>query len=430
MPTFLLALRNLILLRERHSLIALSILLISSLITLITGTLYGSLEAVKIKAGRYFAGTAAITGYEKMVHKISEPEALIKVLGDAKLPIRTASARSSSYNENALLFFNGETIRQRKLIGIDFFTEGAEFRTLAFREGGWESLSTPEGENGILISAPASRLLGCRVGDNITLSLTTDRGQYNSARLIVRGIFNETSLFGYVTYMRRVDLNRLLAREPGFATDIAVYAKDGINVERFAADIRGTLASRFDVFPLFSSREERDAALATNRIDGEKYVVLSQNAQLAEIKQLLDALRTVAYFTLAIFLVIVMVGILNTYRVLVHERTKEIGTLRAIGMGQIRVRALFLTEAALLALISSFAGLVFGILLFRLLALIDLSFIPAAGMFLERGHLRFSLNPLVMLLNLGVLVTAALLAAWGPSRHAARIEPAQALRSA
>lgn len=424
-----LSIRNLILRHKRHVLIALSILVVSSLITLITGTLYGSLESIKVKAGRYFAGTSSITGYMDLIPFIREPKNIIQILSDTILPIRTIAARTVYYYDDAVLFFNGQTIRQRKLIGIDFSAEGREFNTLAFQEGGWESLATDNGKDGILISTIASRILGCRIGDDLTLSLKTNSGQFNTARLIVQGIFDETSLFGFVAYMRQEDLNHLITPNGDYATDIAVYAKEGIDGERFTEDIRRELSFHFDVFPHIHSREERDIILFTSGMNYEKYAVLSQNAQLAEIKQLLDALQAVTYFTLTIFIVIVMVGILNSYRVLVHVRTKEIGTLRAMGMERNQVRKLFLTEAAILAFISSFVGLLLGVLLFRLLSLVDLSFIPASGLFLEKGRIRFLLNPVILLVNISVIVASAVVAAWGPSTHAARIEPAEALRS-
>jgi ABC-type lipoprotein release transport system permease subunit len=80
-------------------------------------------------------------------------------------------------------------------------------------------------------------------------------------------------------------------------------------------------------------------------------------------------------------------------------------------------------------LISSVLGLMLGISLFRLLSLINFSFIPAAGLFLEGGHLRFSLDPKTLVANVGLMLAAALFAAWGPSRQAAHIVPADALRN-
>ena len=65
--------------------------------------------------------------------------------------------------------------------------------------------------------------------------------------------------------------------------------------------------------------------------------------------------------SLGIFLVlllIIMVGITNTFRMVLIERVKEIGTMRAFGMQQNTVKAIFLLEALFLGLFGGLAGLV------------------------------------------------------------------------
>jgi ABC-type lipoprotein release transport system permease subunit len=426
---FMLALRNLYLQRKRHTLIAFAIMMGFALITVITGTASGSLESVRKKASRYFSGNASITGYSGSFAKITDPTRVIDVLHQSRLPIELIAGRTVYSKSDAKLFFNGETVRQRKLIGVDFSLEGPEFSDLQFTQGTWEDLASEAGKDGILISVAAAKILGCRVGDDLMLYLTTDSGQYNTARLFVRGVFNETSLFGYVAYMRRADLNRLLLRQSNEVTDIAVYAKASVEGEQFAEDVRVTLSNYFRVFPHFGSREERDKAVFYGSSKEETLAVLSQNAQLAQIKQLLDALLAVTYFTLAFFIIIIMVGILNTYRILVLERIKEIGTLRAIGMRKTQILFLFLFEAAILALVSSLVGFILGYVLLRILAIFNFSFIPAAGMFLKGGHFLFILDPRLVLTNVVTMVVAAVFAAFTPSNHAAHIAPAAAMRN-
>jgi putative ABC transport system permease protein len=420
--------RNLILQRKRYFLILCAILACFAIITIVAGLSGGALSAVKSKAARYFAGNVSVTGYLHAWPRLSRPQAIIDHLLASSLQTKIVSPRTS-YNLDASLFFNGETIRQRKLVGIDFAREGSEFAGLQFTQGGWESLAVDAGRDNILISVAAAKLLGCRVGDEVLLSVIADTGQYNTANLIVSGIFNETSLFGYIAYMRIIDLNRILAMAPDSATDIAVYAQKGVDLERFAEEVRLALAESYKVFPRFASREERDMELAKGSNNEETLAVLSQNAQLAQIKQLVDALFIVAYFTMAIFIVIVMVGILNTYRVLVHERTREIGVMRALGMSRRDVRFVFLAEAGLLSLFSSLIGLALGALSLHVLRIFNFSAVPAAGIFLEAGQLRILLDPSIIVVNILVMVSAALVAAWGPANKASLISPVEAMRS-
>ncbi len=64
---------------------------------------------------------------------------------------------------------------------------------------------------------------------------------------------------------------------------------------------------------------------------------------------------------LFILLVIVVIGIMNTLAIAIRERTREIGTLRAIGMQRRAVLRLFLLESALLGLAGVVGGALVGV---------------------------------------------------------------------
>jgi len=428
MATLFLAMRNLALQRKRYMMIALAVALGFALITLLSGAAYGAMDTVKAKASRYFSGHVSVIGYVNGANGLEDPARVEATLFAARLPVRTMSRRTSYNRTDASLFFGGETVRQRKLVGIDFAVERDELQNLAFKEGSIDAMLGDGGRDGILISVSAARLMGARVGDDVNLYLTTDTGQYNTATLVVRGVFEETSLFGYVAYMRNEDLNRLILRAPDAATDIALYAAAGANVDRLAEDARLALSTEFSVYSRLATKDALYAAMAADSA-GQKIAVLTLDAHLAQIKDLLDAFLLITYFVLVVFVLIVMVGIVNTYRVLVYERTKEIGTMRALGMGRPGVLMLFLYEAIGLALVASLAGFLLGALLLWIAGLVDLSAVPAAGMFTRRGRLAFFMNARVIAGNLALMVGSVALAALGPARQAASTRPADAMRS-
>lgn len=414
--------------KRRYALIALAVALGSALITLLSGAAYGALGAIEAKAARYFAGHVSITGYNWGWAFLSQRAELLENLAGSGLPIRVAAPRTVYYRDSQLLF-GGEYVRQRRLVGIEFEREYDELRGLYFSEGALEAMLGPAGQDGILISRPAARLLGARVGDEVTLFLTTDSGQYNTATLVVRGVFEESSLFGYVSYMRNADLNRLLLREPDAATDLALYAQRGVDHRRLAEAVRVYLSASFKVFPPLPSKAELNAALYAG-YEGEHLAVLSLDAHLAQIRELLDAFLLLTYFVLGVFAAVVMVGVLNTYRVIVYERTRELGTLRALGLGRLGVVGLLAFEALVLGLAAGLAGLAAGAMGFWALGLLDLSGLPAAGLFTERGRLTFYLDARLVAMNLGLLCLAVLAAALGPALRAGRISPAEAMRDA
>ncbi|OHD26341.1 MAG: hypothetical protein A2Y38_00135 [Spirochaetes bacterium GWB1_59_5] len=427
MSIFFLALRNLLLQRKRYAMIGVAVLVGFALITVLSGAAYGAMDTVKAKAARYFAGHVSVTGFINGANGLEDPGRVEALLRESGLNVRTMSRRTAYNRSDASIFFGGETVRQRKLVGVSFSVERGELSNLAFSEGSLEAMFGEAGVDGILISESAAALMRCRVGDDVNLYLTTDAGQYNTVTLVVRGIFSETSLFGYVAYMRNEDLNRLLLRAPDAATDIALYADSSVDVDSLAENVRLLLGAEFSVYPTLKTKEDLYAAMAADGA-GQKIAVLTLDAHLAQIKSILDAFLVITYFVLAVFVLIVMMGILNTYRVIVYERTKEIGTMRALGMHRSSVSALFLFEALGLAVIASTGGLIVGVTVLWALRFIDIGTIPAAGMFTDQGRLGFYLSPGVLALNFAIMVGGVVTAALGPARKASMVRPADAMR--
>ena len=427
---FLFALRNLFLQRKRYALMALAVAVGFMLITVLTGLSYGALETIKTKAARYFSGHIIVYGFENTGMSIPDPKKYVDIINHSNLPLRTVSPRSVYYGKEVRLFFGGNYIRLLRVIGADFDTEGKELSKLPFVEGGIEEMTAPEGKNGIIISTEAARLLGARLGDDVIIYVKTiEGGQYNTENMVVKGIFDETNIFGYAAYMNREELNIIMDKDPGWATEIAVYAKEGSNIPRLTEKLRLEFAKTRDVFPAIHTRHDFSEYRSGNRgNDKEVAAVMSVNAQLEQLKSLLDAFLVCTYFVLFIFLVIVMIGILNTYRVIVYERTREIGTMRAIGMQASDVRRIFLYEAAALALIASAFGFILGLVTFHFVGLFNLSKVTAAGMFTENGRLQHFIGLRSVALNLFFMLVAVIAAAWRPAEKASLMPPAQALR--
>ena len=152
-------------------------------------------------------------------------------------------------------------------------------------------------------------------------------------------------------------------------------------------------------------KEEFPAAEALNQQE-------LRDSQAEQINQLLGLI----YALLSLAVVVSLFGIANTLALSIHERTRELGMMRAIGMSRRQVRQLIRYEAAITALIGailgSALGLVFAALVSRPLA--DEGFV-----------LSFPLLTLVALLVLAAL--AGVVAAIGPARRASRIDVLDAL---
>ncbi|MFF2662326.1 ABC transporter permease [Kitasatospora sp. NPDC058032] len=114
--------------------------------------------------------------------------------------------------------------------------------------------------------------------------------------------------------------------------------------------------------------------------------------------------------------------IINTFSMLVAQRTREIGLLRAVGGSRRQVNRSVLVEALLLGTLGSTVGIGAGLGL--AVGLIQL--MNAAGMHLDAGDLKVGADVFVAGYAVGIVITV--LAAWIPARRAGRIAPIAALR--
>lgn len=174
---------------------------------------------------------------------------------------------------------------------------------------------------------------------------------------------------------------------------VMVQVREGADLERVEADIVRLLAERH----------------------GEEDVtVITQDALVATFSQILGALTLALGAIAAISLSVAGIGIMNVMLVSVSERTREVGLLRAVGVGRRQVLAVFLAEAALLAAAGGLLGLAVGWGAVRVLV----GLFPALPASPPAWAIAASMS-----LALGVGVLFGLL----PARRAARLDPVHAL---
>jgi putative ABC transport system permease protein len=113
--------------------------------------------------------------------------------------------------------------------------------------------------------------------------------------------------------------------------------------------------------------------------------------------------------------------ILNTFSIIVGQRTKELALLRIVGASRRQVFMSVLTEAGIVGLVSSLIGLGLGVL-----AALGLeALLSGFGVTLPSGPLVFEARTVIVCLLVGVLVT--MVSAIGPARRAVRIAPVEAV---
>jgi putative ABC transport system permease protein len=145
--------------------------------------------------------------------------------------------------------------------------------------------------------------------------------------------------------------------------------------------------------------------------------VLNQGELKESREEQIDELVTLVIALLAFAILISVFGIANTLALSIHERTRELGMLRAIGMSRRQVRTMIRYESVITALIGAILGMVLGIVFATLIAQ------PLKS---EGFTLSYPVPTLILLL----IVAAAIgvLAAILPARRASRLDVLQSLQ--
>ena len=174
----------------------------------------------------------------------------------------------------------------------------------------------------------------------------------------------------------------------------------------------------------FGSRVEE-----SERWEGTRFSVLNINDTLEPVMSMVNVLNTVSYVIFIVLMFITMIGILNTFRMILIERTQEIGTMRAIGMQRTEVRNLFLSEALVLAIGGALFGIVIATVLNGVLGIIPFSTDSPMQFFLSGNTLAFPIVPASIILTFLIVSIITLTSAYLPARSAAKLDPAVALRT-
>ncbi len=148
----------------------------------------------------------------------------------------------------------------------------------------------------------------------------------------------------------------------------------------------------------------------------------------SDILKLEGVLNLITLSAVLVLFFIILLGVVNTLRMTIRERTREIGTIRAIGMQKTDVRNTFMFETFFLALFASIAGVIAAFAGMWLLSRItfDMSDNPM-GMLLVNSRLYFLPSFWGICGNVVLILGIALATAYFPSRRAANLSPAKAL---
>ena len=168
------------------------------------------------------------------------------------------------------------------------------------------------------------------------------------------------------------------------------------------------------------------AKSVVKRLRREKWEVLSIDALLDVADRIFSVITVMLSMVGGVALLVACIGIVNTMIMSIYERTREIGTLKAMGASRSDIRQMFMMEAGLIGLMGGAVGLLLSWLLGRGLN-------HAAAWFARVRHLTlpenfFIITPALAGEALLFAMLIGVLAGLYPANRAARLDPLTALR--
>jgi putative ABC transport system permease protein len=283
--------------------------------------------------------------------------------------------------ETGKLVSDGKTIQ---VSGVDPATAG-EALSLDWAQGSNAALSQL-GDGDMVVSQDFADAHDVGVGDEV--AFVTPRGKQVSYR--VSAIYDaNVQMLGQVALTDAALVRDWESKDVFFAL---VVSSPGTDAEA----LKGAEEQALKGFPTAKPQTIQDF----------------KDDQYADI----DTLVGIVYLLLALSVIVALLGVVNTLALSVHERTRELGMLRAVGMSRRQVRQMIRGESVITAGI----GAVLGIVLGTLFALI-------VSRPLAHNGFVFTI-PIIALIVVFILAAlAGVLAAIQPARRAARVDVLRAV---
>jgi putative ABC transport system permease protein len=344
--------------------------------------------SVVVRAHSDFSTTAIGAGTDRAL----VPQALVE---QVKKVSGVAEAIGSVQGTDLLVTASGKAV-QPKAAGPPTLAVSwtpSNFGTLSFVAG-----HGPTGGGQVAIDESAADDYDLHVGDTVTVQT---QGAPMQARIVgIVTVGGSSNLAGAVLSVFDPATAQQVAGKPGYFNQIDVKAAKGVSQDTLALRIAPTLPKGYEaVTGKAVQKEESD----------------SINKALGFFNVFLLIFAGVALFV-GLFI------ILNTFTMLVAQRTRELALLRAIGASRRQVMSAVLAESLVVGVLSSTAGLGLGFAV----AIGVRALLIGVGISMPAGSLVVKPHTIVAAYLVGILVT--LVAATFPAIRASRIPPVAAMR--
>lgn len=291
------------------------------------------------------------------------------------------------------------------LRGVDFEIETESSPWLQDLSMG--DLPNPEAKrDGILLGRDLSFTIGATVGDKVTVLTSSSRlspmGPLPKMRqFVVTGIFH-TGLYDFDSATALVSLR---------AAQRAFNLKNSINL------IQVRIANIF--------RAPRTAEQIKEFLPPQAYAITWMELN----KALFSALRLekqLMFLTITLIVFVAALNIIATLILMVMEKTRDIGILKAMGTTSRSIRKIFFFQGAMIGVIGTALGTALGLLWCWLANTFELIKVPQEIYVI--AFVPFRIKPLDLLMIIGVTLLISFLSTLFPSHRASKVDPVEALK--
>jgi len=298
-------------------------------------------------------------------------------------------------------------------------------------KGDFRRLNEPDT---VILFASQARRLEVEVGDEITLQTETMTGRTNTIDVTVIGIAKDMSLLSSWTMFTPKQVTRTLYQlNDNTSGAIWLILPDISQSTQVAEQLRQLFRDKgYRVM----DPESKPFFMKFETVMGEDWTgqaidVTIWEDEVSFLTWVLTAFRTVMAMLISILVVIIAIGIMNAMWNTVRERTREVGTMRAIGMQRGQVLTLFLLEGLVLGMGSTSLGALLG----ALVAIgLDAARLPvpidAMKAILLSDTLHLSIQVSSLFTSIFFLTLCTTLATLWPALRAASLRPVVALSHA
>jgi putative ABC transport system permease protein len=259
----------------------------------------------------------------------------------------------------------------------------------------------------ILVPELLARGMKAEVGDTVVVIATNEDGSVNGYQFIVGGILRSvTGPGGRDGYIHIEDGRQVLRLEEPEASEIAVRLKNFNDIDKVTARLEEILGKEVNQ-------------------QGKSAFEVHSWEQLTPFFNIVRMIDVMTFFIQLMLIAVVLISVMNVMLMAVYERTREIGTIAAIGTLPGRILSMFVIEGFSLGLMGAGLGAVLGSLTLFLLNVFKISFNFGRQ---QNLVLTSSINLSDILTVSLIVVAVAVLAGLRPAFHASRLEPIEALR--